>query len=262
MIIKYGKTLISAALLLFASSQANALIIGVYSENAAAETGVSAAITGQGHTFVNLSNLAAGSLGSLDIAWYMNNSNGAQGQAGNAAAISSFVSGGGIFLMHDRRVTAAQTVLPGAGGISFVSSFADDQNINVINAGTSLTNGPGGIISNATLDGGNSSNHGYALAGTLPATAVQILSTGNPSQIVDFTYMFGAGSVHYSTIPLDFYADGGGSNGASFRNIYIPNLISYASELAGAERVPAPATLALLGLGLGLIGVSKRRKNA
>ena len=39
-----------------------------------------------------------------------------------------------------------------------------------------MTNGPGGVINNATLDGGNSSNHGFTVSGSLPGTSTQILS--------------------------------------------------------------------------------------
>lgn len=260
--LKQAAVVAGIAVLSFASSAANALTIGVFSENASAETNAGNLITGQGHTFVNLSNLSAGNLSGLDIAWYLNSSNDSQGQAGNAAAISSFVTAGGVFVMNDRRVTDAGSVLPGAGGIAFSRDFNDDSAIDVLNNGTSLTNGPGGIINDSTLDGGNSSSHGFATAGSLPAGAVAILSRTDTSQIVDFTYELGDGDVHYSTIPLDFYI-GGGSN---FGAVYAPNLLNYAIGLAngneGQDDLPEPGMIALLGLGLVGMAAARRRRKA
>ena len=81
-----------AAAIMVSAASASALTIGVYSENSSAETAAGAIITGQGHTFVNLSSLSAASLSTLDIAWYMNSSNSVQGQIGNAAAISKLAA--------------------------------------------------------------------------------------------------------------------------------------------------------------------------
>src|SRR5690606_35183576 len=84
------------------------------------------------------------------------------------------------------------------------------------------------VVTNATLDGGNWSSHGYTVSASLPAAATRILSTGAPGNVVTFSYRFGAGSVVYSSIPLDFYLYGGK---AEFRTIYAPNVIAYAAGL-------------------------------
>jgi hypothetical protein len=233
-------------------------VIGVYSDNGSAETAAINIATAQGHTAVNLNDVAAGSLAGLDVLWMLNSSNDDYDFfGGNQAAVANFVSAGGVLSFHDRRVTEAAANLPGAAGIAFVRDFGDDADIQVINNTTLVTNGPGGVVNNTTLDGGTSSSHGYATLGTLPVGAIPILSRSDVTRIVDFTYGFGAGDVYYSTIPLDYYLSG--NNPAAFRDIYAPNELAYQASLAGRAQVPVPATLALVGLGLVLVARARRQ---
>lgn len=241
----------------FATS-ADAAVIGVYSENGSALSEAGDIVSNQGHTFRNLNNLSSSSLSGLDMAWYMNESNGSQGQANNAGAIEDFVSDGGTFVMNDRNVDNAGAVVPGSDNFNFVRDTDDE--IDVENDSTTLTDGPGGVIDDSTLDGGNFSNHGYVEADTLLNDATSILNTGSSDEIVDFTFSLGAGHAHYSTIPLDFYVDGGGAN-SEFDDTYAPNLVDYGANLDA--QVPAPSGLALLGMGLtafGLAPVGRRRQ--
>lgn len=219
-----------------------------------------AAITASGNTPVQLNNLTAGDLAGIDVLWILNGSNGSPDAnvLGNQAAITAFVTGGGVLSFHDRAVTNAATYIPGAAGVSFVRNFNPDDDIDVV-TNNLVTNGPGGVITNTTLDGGNSSSHGFATLGTLPAGAVPVLRVGTfLDRIVDFYYPLGAGDVYYSTMPLDFYLAGQGSNppADAFRNIYAVNEAAFQVSLANG--VPAPATLALMALGLGLMGLRRR----
>ncbi len=149
--------------------------------------------------------------------------------ANNLNKISEFVSQGGILVFHDRHVETAADVLPGFPGF-FARDFNDDQSIEIVDATTAVTNGPGGVLTNTSLDGGNSSSHGFADATTLPAGARPILSRTVPDEVVTFSYPFGQGHVIYSTIPLDFYLPPD-SNPGAFREIYAPNVLAYADDL-------------------------------
>lgn len=239
-----------------AAAPAHAVTFGVFGSSAAA---ASAAAVAGGHSSSVLADLSAGSLTGLNVLWVLNPNNGGHtpGLAGNAA-VSSFVMGGGVLMYHDRFVTNANTVLPGGGSIAF-TRFTNSS-INVQTVVNPLITGPGGTISNTTLDGGNSSNHGFASLGSLPVGSVAYLNNGTSGNIVDFSYDFGAGSVFYSSIPLDFYLAGLGSNGPSFRNIYTPNVIAQAASLGGGAVVPEPASWAMLIAGFGLVGATQRRR--
>ncbi len=185
-------------------------------------------ITAVGQTPVNLSDLTAGDLAGIDVLFVQNPSNSAFGAeyTSRLADIEAAVNAGMVLVIHDRLVTGAQTILPGGGAITFTRSTAAD--IQVLDPASLLVDGPAGLVTNTNLDGGTSSVHGFAAAATLPAGTQKILSRAIADEVVTFAYPLGAGTVVYSTIPLDYYLSGSGSV-AAFRDIYAPNVIAFAA---------------------------------
>ncbi len=197
------------------------------------------AITAAGHTPLSLGTLAGANLANVDVLWILNPSNSgyAADLTSSQAAVNAFVANGGTLLFHDRRVTEASTVIPGASAITFVRDFTDDAEIQTTSAAPDLLDGPGGVITDDTLDGGNSSSHGYALVATLPDGTVVTLTRTDPNHAVDVHYAVDGGHVYYSTIPLDFYLGGA----SDFAQIYAVNLAAYIFNLTGgAGAVPTP----------------------
>ncbi len=181
---------------------------------------------------VNVTNLSEEELSGIDVLFVQNPSNGSYGAEylNNLDNIENAVADGMTVIIHDRFVTPAEQILPSGSNFDIIRDFSDDRNINVLNPDSELIVGPGGIITDTNLDGGNSSSHGFAVKGTLPGDADLALSRSDPSEIVTFSYEFEAGHVVYSSIPLDFYLSGSGTQ-PNFRNIYAPNVVEYGAEL-------------------------------
>jgi hypothetical protein len=243
---------------------ANAQTVCYFTDFNAGTTGPAAPIAANGYTAVQIADIATFNFAGCDIVMIDESSNSgySAGLLSRVGDLTSYVNAGGSLVFHDRTVTGANTVLPGAAGTVFVRDFSDDKNIDIVTGGTLVTNGPFGVITNASLDNGTSSSHGYAAAATLPAGAINLLSRTNPAESIAFVYQLGLGFVYYSTIPLDYYLDGNGPNppAGNFTGIYAPNMLAYEHSLqAGA--VPEPGAMAMFaGIGLsGLLALRRRR---
>lgn len=198
-----------------------------------------AAIITAGHTPVNIVDLSPSELASVSALIVQNPNNGNYGAEYLAALadIEAAVSAGMALVIHDRYVDPAETILPGGGAFDIRRNFDDDSNIDVINNTTLVTDGPGGVIDDTSLDGGNSSSHGFAVLGSLPQGGTFILSTSDPAEIVTFSYPHGSGGVLYSSIPLDFYLSGS-STIATNMQAYAANVVAYATdEITGIQAI-------------------------
>jgi len=188
-------------------------------------------ITTAGLQAVNVGDLNTADLSQFGVLFFQNPDNGGFSSIfiNNLPKIKNFISAGGVFILHDRNVSSASSVLPGTPG-TIVRDFSDPANINIVDNTTLVTNGTGGLITHTSLDGGNFSSHGWILASSAPAGAKGILSTGDPTHWVLYSYPFGQGTVMYSTIPLDFYLGGIGGIFTNMQN-YAANVVAYGNSV-------------------------------
>jgi hypothetical protein len=269
--------IVGAVLALGASLEA-AISVGYFTDGLDAngvsqvsDTGLAAPIAANGFTAVQITDITTFNLSTISILMIDEINNGAPTAAllSQSTALSNWVAGGGVIAIHDRNVCQGTcTPVPGSAGVSF--NFLLGNNIDVETSGTLVTNGPFGVITNATLDNGNPptgfSDHGFAVFGTLPSGAAGILNNGTTGHEVSFSYRFGSGWVYYSTIPLDFYVNTVNvalfnPQPIAFRTVYAPNLVAYLGCLAGGACSTAAATAAataaptLSEWGLGILAI-------
>jgi Bacterial pre-peptidase C-terminal domain len=209
--------------------------VGYFTDGSTSDTGPQAPILAAGYTPVQIVSIGTFDLSTIDILMVDESSN--DGLSSTLTArlpmIQAWVQAGGVFVVHDRFVgSGGNPLLIGAPGAVSHRDFAFDTDLNVIPpGGTLVTSGPFGTINDTSLDGGTSSDHGYVDGATLPGSSTKILSAGpNVSHVSTFSYTVGAGTVYYSTIPLDFYLNNTGTISATLRNVYTPNVLVYANS--------------------------------
>jgi len=169
--------------------------------------------------------------------------------------INAAIENGMVFVIHDREVDLAATILPGLGSqISFVWNPSTDTQVQ--DDTTLVTHGPGGAVTNTNLDGGHAASHGYADTASFPAGVTSILSQTEPERSILLSYPYGRGYVVYSTIPLDYFLRftpycskflepvRSACLGTAYN--YAPNIIAYSAHLiqrAPEARVTADVSL-------------------
>ena len=208
-----------------------ALSIGYYSmSNGQGLSKQVAPIEEGGHTAVKMKTLSETELASVDILWAINPSNSSHGNEFKNAIdrIKERVDEGMILVIHDRQVGNAENILFGEEPADIVRKFTNSRAIDVVDENTVVGEGPGGFLTDSSIDGGNSSNHGYTKRETLPEDSLALLTTSDEDEVVDFAYKYGEGAVIYSSIPLDFYLGGYKPN---FKDIYAPNILQFAASL-------------------------------
>jgi hypothetical protein len=213
----------ATALLMPATSQAGN--VGYYGDNCyntAATT--PAIITAAGHTPVAVAALDAASLAGLQ-GLFINGCSFATN-----AAVDTAVNNGLVLIWHDPNwESQASKSLPGGQTVPY--NFGGNGSQIDFPAGSPATSGPGGVIGNTSLDGGNASNHGYVAAASLPGGS-QVLATQDlAANVTTFAYGTGTGRVVFSTIPLTCYFDGGpcaSNEAAPGMQAYAKNIIAWA----------------------------------
>jgi hypothetical protein len=197
-------------------------------------------IVAAGGTAVNVLDPDAATLGNLNVLWVDNPENSFYDgkYVLREPEIAAAVQSGLILVLHDRFVEDAESNLPGATGFNIVRDFTEGADINIRDGSTLVTKD----LDNTSLDNGTFSSHGFALDVSLPARAKLILTATSNDHIVTFCYPLGRGAVIYSTIPLDFYLQGFGTDppGTDMAKVYAPNVVSYALAGACALRAPRP----------------------
>ncbi|WP_374606341.1 hypothetical protein [Thermomonas sp.] len=162
-----------------------------------------AAITAAGHTPVAIGAITPASLSGLSALIVES-----CGSYANNADINAAVNGGMGLLLSDWSPAAGTgTQLPGTPAVSYVyNGCIETSNFP---AGSPAAEGPGGTLTDTSLDGGNCSAHGY-MSGALPA-GVQALTTtdDSPSQSISLLYQHGAGTVVYAPLPWSWFLPGG-----------------------------------------------------
>ncbi len=217
----------------------NSGLVAYFTDNNPSATGYESPIITAGFIplhVLDISTLGFTNFGLLCINEYNNGPISTALQA-RLADIQSWVTNGGRLIVHDRSagLLSPNPFLLGATGAVTVRLTTSD--LDVIPPATNpVVAGPFGVINNTNLDGGASSAHGYVALANLPAAASGFLCIGGSlNEVVAFSYSLGAGTIYYSSTPLDCYlADGGCTNNViapPLQNIYTPNVLTYASSL-------------------------------
>ena len=187
-------------------------------------------ITAAGHTPVAVATPNAAALASLDALVL-----GGCSPAPTNADVNAAVNAGMPLIIIDWSPGAGTAAgLPGAPTVAVVTAYGDNIELP---AGSPIISGPGGTLNSTSLDNHNSSYHGHT-TGALPAGAIALLTTADPSQATAFVYGYGAGQVAYSAMPVDASLPPNDERiGGPGMRTYLTNLI--ASAMNGFDIVPS-----------------------
>jgi hypothetical protein len=193
-----------------------------------------AQIIAAGHTPVALASAPnAANLSGVSILWAED--------CGDLAdpGVAQAVANGMTLIVHNQSGNSGW-FLP--GGANLVNAAGVSGADIEFTAAAPFLSGPGGVLTNTSLDNGSASNHGAKTPESLPAGSIVWATTANPAHIVTFAYTYGAGKVVYSTIPLQCYL------GAQCEGVVaaVPGMKAYATNLIAcslnADCTPPPAT--------------------
>ncbi|WP_022704837.1 Hint domain-containing protein [Pseudorhodobacter ferrugineus] len=208
--------------------------IGYYSmDSGQGMAGMRDDIIAAGHNPIEIFDPSSAQLAGIDALYVWNGDNSGFNAEflGRMPDITAAVNNGMNMVIFDRATGVAnpQLILPGTS-LTHVRATTADANLTAAGE-ADLGNGAGGIITDASLDGGNYTTHGYVNAASLPpgATVLMTLGDNDESKAVGFVYDFGAGSVQYYGIPMDYYNE----NSQAWENFAI-NTLEFAAMCLGA----------------------------
>ena len=210
----------------------NPILVGYYdASRGSGNNSMVRAINIAGYNSKSLSTLSDAELENVDIILTQNPSNSNLGNElfNNRSNIAEAVEDGSVFILHDRYVgSRVEQFLPGFDRSEGIyRDFSRSRDIDI--AYEPLKSGPGGNLTNQSLDNGSSSSHGYARVDQLPDGSISLLNTGIANNSVTFAYGYGEGAVVYSSIPIDYYIGSGHRlNGAM--NSYLANLLAVVAD--------------------------------
>jgi hypothetical protein len=110
--------------------------------------------------------------------------------ASEAQLLTGWVAEGNVLVFHDWFPNNADRNLPGLANAHFetydngvITGLTGPMaQMNFVNDAGQVANGPGGVLTDASLDGGNYSNHGAVHVNTLPAEARAIITRDDPNE--------------------------------------------------------------------------------
>lgn len=214
---------------MMATSTAHAGQIGTYGSCFGGKK--TTAITAAGHTEKPLADLSAASIAGL-AGLVLENCNGGNLAGLINADIKAANSNGMLLVIDDWNPNGSTSAaLPGTPALTWAHDSGSA--IDLV-PGMPYITGPGGTLTDTSLDGGSSSNHGYTTS-AMPAGVQALLTTEDHSQTVAIAYQSGSGTVVYSAMPLDAYLPNGSISGnpiAPGAQTYMTNILAGASSTA------------------------------
>ena len=205
------------------AAAAGGLVVGDFlsgPSDASSGTSYTAALAEMGVASNPMPNLAY--LSSFDVVFINHqNNNSILSLGGSAAELNQWVLAGGVLVVHDRNVNQARLWVPGLSGTTWANGYPNQCDLGA--EASQTVQGSFGVLTDASLDGGNWSLHGF-LTSPAPAYALRALKFPN-SLTSALAYPHGQGWVYYSTMPLDHYLAGNGiSSMVTNGRIYAKNV--------------------------------------
>lgn len=181
-------------------------------------------ITDAGFTGVAVNDPTAANLANLESLYLWNNSNLAWGPESQGATsdIAYAVDRGMALIVFDRSANRhGDSPVP----VLAAGTYSNSDDIGFTADGlAAFGTGPGGTVTDSSLDNRVSTIHGYHAPGDLPAGATVLATVqGDPSKIVGFSYPYGKGVVIYFSMPM-----------SASSTIWNPNWETFATNVLAA----------------------------
>ncbi|MDB5471037.1 MAG: hypothetical protein JWR84_2597 [Caulobacter sp.] len=195
-----------------------------------------------GQNAVNVTSLTPAVLASLRVLVLQNPNNGGYDADFLAAmpAILAAVANGLVVVFYDRYVTGGDLLFPAAANLDFHRDFTGDRQMQLGPDGKLIALTLFGAVTDTSLDDGNSSNHGYVTASSLPAGSQVLMTRDDANQVTAFTYFLGLGAIIYSTVPMDYYSDSTPGTTNPWEDFEV-NVLVHALTLGAPQPQPATA---------------------